>query len=88
MATLRVRRAKRIPMQFLGPAPKGRYVYGSMASLFSLLNLENDTVGEKKLRQENQKAAYLYYLSRDLLPVPYRLVWVLAKVSQRTPAIE
>lgn len=43
MATFRVRRANRIPMQFLGPAPKGRYVYGSMLSLFSLLNLGNDT---------------------------------------------
>lgn len=42
MATFRVRRANRIPMQFLGPAPKGRYVYGSMLSLFSLLNLGND----------------------------------------------
>ena len=48
MATFRVRRANRIPMQFLGPAPKGRYVYGSIASLFSLLNLDNYMVGEKK----------------------------------------
>lgn len=46
MPTFRVRRANRIPRQFLGPAPKGRYAYGSMVSLFSLLNLDNDTVGE------------------------------------------
>lgn len=48
MATFRDRRANLIPMQFLGPAPKGRYVYGSMDSLFSLLNLDDDMVGEKK----------------------------------------
>lgn len=48
MATFRLRRANLIPMQFLGPAPKGRYVYGSMVSLFSLLNLDNDVLGEKK----------------------------------------
>lgn len=38
-ATFRVRRANLIPMQFLGPAPNGRKVYGSIESLFSLLNL-------------------------------------------------
>jgi len=47
MAIFRDRRANRIPMQFLGPAPKGRYTYGFMASLFSLLNLDNDMVGEQ-----------------------------------------
>lgn len=73
MATFRVRRANRIPMQFLGPAPKGRYVYGSMVSLFSLLNLDNDMVGKKEMKAvKHQKATYLYYLSRDVLLVPYR----------------
>lgn len=59
MATFRLRRANLIPMQFLGPAPKGRYVYGSMVSLFSLLNLDNDVLGEKKMKTRNQKSLYL-----------------------------
>jgi hypothetical protein len=32
-------RVNLIPMQFLGPFPKGMYLYGSMLSLFFLLNL-------------------------------------------------
>lgn len=70
MATFRLRRANLIPMQFLGPAPKGRYVYGSMVSLFSLLNLDNDVLGEKKWRQEIKNLSI--YLFRDLLLRPYR----------------
>lgn len=70
MATFRLRRANLIPMQFLGPAPKGRYVYGSMESLFSLLNLDNDVLGKKKWRQEIKNLSI--YLSRDLLLRSYR----------------
>lgn len=39
IASFIITRANLIPMQFLGPAPKGMYVYGSIVSLFSLLNL-------------------------------------------------
>lgn len=61
MATFRLRRANLIPMQFLGPAPKGRYVYGSMESLFSLLNLDNDVLGEKKNEDKKSKISLFTY---------------------------
>lgn len=43
IASFIITRANRIPIQFLGPAPKGMNVYGSIDSLFFLLNLKVHT---------------------------------------------
>lgn len=39
IASFMLMRANLMPMQLLGPYPKGRYVQGLILSLFSLLNL-------------------------------------------------
>lgn len=83
MATFRIRRANLIPMQFLGPAPKGRYVYGSMDSLFSLLNLE-DGWG-KEMKAPKPQNLHILFILGSLTAALQSLVWVFPKVSQATP---
>lgn len=43
-------------MQFLGPDPKGMYVYGSILSLFSLLNLRTHTHTHAEWMKKRNKA--------------------------------
>lgn len=71
MATFRLRRANLIPMQFLGPAPKGRYVCMGLWNLcFPYWTWIMTCWGKKKWRQEIKNLSI--YLSRDLLLRSYR----------------
>ena len=54
IASFMLMRANLMPMQLLGPYPKGRYVQGLILSLFSLLNLVSQL--NKNINNETRNA--------------------------------